>query len=109
MSRRLPGREAVCVLLDVAGVRELVETDRDGFGIEVQVSGEVAGGALRVPGQKPDDPRGGLALAAARGGAPGARASRGGTTNRASRSGRGTVLGAKLLDLLLEPTQVLPG
>lgn len=108
MSRRLLGTEAVCVLFYVAGVRKLVEGRRDVLGIEIQASSEVTSGALRVPGKKPDDARGRVALAAARGGAPGARASRGGTTNRASRSGRGTILAAKLLDLLLQPSHVLP-
>jgi hypothetical protein len=64
--------------------------------------------SARVPGKKLDAPRGRVALAAAHRGAPGARASRAGTENRASEDGRGTVLAAKLLDLLVQPCQVLP-
>jgi hypothetical protein len=105
----LLGTEAVCVLLDIAGVRELVEAHRDAFGIEIQASGEVASGALRVAGEKPGDTRGRVALTAARGGAPRTRASRGGAADRASRQSRGTALAAKLVDLLLQPSQALPG
>jgi hypothetical protein len=97
------------VLFDIAGVRELVEARRDALGIEIEAFGEIASGALRVPGEKLDDARCRVVLAAARGGAPSARASRGGTANRASRSGRGSVVDAKLPDLLLKPSQMLPG
>jgi hypothetical protein len=92
---------AVCVLFDVAGVRQLVEARRNALGIEIQGFGEIASRALRVPGDKPDDSRCRVVLEAARGGASSARASRGSTANRASRSGRGTVVDPKLLDLLV--------
>src|SRR4051794_6970701 len=74
---QLLGRVAAVGLLDLAGLGHLRQLGRQAVALEVEALGDIARGAVGVLVEVLDDPRGRVALTAARGLAAAARAAGG--------------------------------